>query len=234
MVLPVLAAVGAIAGTALDYFGQRRAQRRQERIFNEIRGISSDQLTVNDDHFRAAFPHLEAAVKTAREFGERALRMNTQAGATASRLVGDQSRGIIRENRADLRRRGLGSTSRLASAAADTQRVAGRTISQIGENVGAQNAEIVQGTGDRVAAGQEGMANAILGKGARDVAIRGRLADTLSGTEVSYEGNVAGSLAEISGMADLLRESWGNTARRPGYSSLGNKVGKPKNYSGKY
>lgn len=231
MVLPVIAAVGAVAGGAMDYFGQRRARRRQERILNEIRGITSDQLKVNEDHFAAAFPHLQGALATAKEAGARALRMNTQAGSTASRLIGDQARGLSRSNRADLQRRGLGSTSRLAGANANVQRVAGRAIGEIGEQTGARNASIVQGTGDRVASIQGDMASTILSKGNRDIAIRGGLIDTLNGQQAEYQGGQSNALGQIGGLADLLRGSWASSA---GTSSLGNRVGRPPTYQGKY
>lgn len=211
-----LVAGGSLVGSALDYFGSQRAQRRQERILNEIRGISDKNLASNADGFAKAFPHLSAAVDTVRQAGERALRANTASGATASRMVGDQVARAQRETRASLVQRGLGSTTRLAGAAGEIARRGGEALGSIGERTGAVNAGIISGTGDRVAAGQTTLAGSYLDKASRDISIRNSLASQLGGVQYEAQGGSASALGQLGGMLGLLRESWGTGGKDTG------------------
>jgi hypothetical protein len=220
MAFPVMMAAGAAIGTGMDFLGQRRARRRQERLLKEIRGLTDQNLATSRDAFARAFPHLQGAYDNFAKYSAQALASNTQAGATAARRVGAQAKIGSDAATAQLRRRGLASTTNVAGAQAAVTRAAGDAYGSIGEDVGRTNAGILMNTGQGLMAGGQMLGGAVIDQGQREVAIRNMLGQTLANTDVSAQGGAAAGLGMLGGMGDYLRGAWSNTVASPGASGI--------------
>lgn len=210
----VLGALGAVAGGVMDHNDRRRAERQNEALLSEIRGLASGAISTQESYLARAMPHLTGAIETIRQSTQGALAANSQAGTTAYRLANEQfgaDAGAIQER---MTSRGLGSSTAHQGAYSQAAGRMGIGLGQIGESIGRTNASILQSGGNAQASMQNNLAQSILGTGRGIASTQMQLGGYLSGTQYDAVGGQSAGLGALGANLGLLVDSFANSSKK--------------------